>query len=162
MFYQKEISIITHLTDKPQLDSYLMEEKYIVINLIEAGIPSQGSLQTVKTQKFRKYDLLTNKIGLSYKFGVEIILSMYLKRLHIPMNIEAYIQSIDQSGKSWERASLCQQEEEEDGGKKENTKNIMPHILDDITTVKEPTIYINKESDLEEDNQVVEKEQEII
>ncbi|TBU06339.1 hypothetical protein CWI38_2595p0010, partial [Hamiltosporidium tvaerminnensis] len=58
--------------------------------------------------ELRKYDLLANKLGLIYNFSVEIILYVmdrdsivtkyhkkYLKRLQIPMNVEAYIQFIE-------------------------------------------------------------------
>ncbi|TBU03007.1 hypothetical protein CWI37_0374p0020, partial [Hamiltosporidium tvaerminnensis] len=109
------------------------------ITLIEVGITSQDSLQIVETEKLRKYDLLANELGLIYKCSVEIIPYVitwdgivtkyhktYLKRLQIPINVEAYIQSIVlkktvemisfdrrrgiESGpsaeESWERASL--------------------------------------------------------
>ncbi|TBT99830.1 hypothetical protein CWI37_1201p0020, partial [Hamiltosporidium tvaerminnensis] len=68
---------------------------------------SQDSLQIVETEKLRKYDLLANELGLIYKCSVEIIPYVmtwdgivtkyhksHLKRLEIPMNVEAYIQSI--------------------------------------------------------------------
>ncbi|TBU07360.1 hypothetical protein CWI36_0286p0010, partial [Hamiltosporidium magnivora] len=74
---------------------------------IEVGITSHDSLQIVETEKLRKYDLLANEMGLIYKFGVEIIPYVmtwdgivtkyhksHLRRLEIPMNVEAYIQSI--------------------------------------------------------------------
>ncbi|TBU13263.1 hypothetical protein CWI38_0485p0040, partial [Hamiltosporidium tvaerminnensis] len=87
----------------------------------------------------RKYDLLANELGLIYKCSVEIIpyvmtwdgiVTKYhkspLKRLEIPMNVEAYIQSIGlkktvetisfdrrrgleselNAEESWERASM--------------------------------------------------------
>ncbi|TBU20598.1 hypothetical protein CWI38_0046p0010, partial [Hamiltosporidium tvaerminnensis] len=109
------------------------------ITLIEVGITSQDSLQIVETKTLRKYDLLANKLGLIYKCSVEIIPYVmtwdgivtkyhksHLKRLEIPMNVEAYIQSIVlkktvetisfdrrrglESGlnaeESWERASM--------------------------------------------------------
>ncbi|TBU11570.1 hypothetical protein CWI38_1133p0020 [Hamiltosporidium tvaerminnensis] len=105
-------------------------------------------------------------VGLSYKFSVEIIPYVvtwdsivpkyhktYAKRLQIPKNIEAYIQSIalkmtvetisfDRRRRlDWERASL---NNEEDCVKTENTKN------------KEPTINANKELESEEEIEVVE------
>ncbi|TBU09061.1 hypothetical protein CWI36_0067p0010, partial [Hamiltosporidium magnivora] len=97
------------------------------------------SLQIVETEKLRKYDLLANELGLIYRCSVEIIPYVmtwdgivtkyhksHLKRLEIPMNVEAYIQSIVlkktvetisfdrrrglESGlnaeESWERASM--------------------------------------------------------
>ncbi|TBU13527.1 hypothetical protein CWI38_0404p0050 [Hamiltosporidium tvaerminnensis] len=82
--------------------------------------------------------------------------------------------------KSWERASLSvisgaemhkqstpplkQVDNEEDGVKTENTKNILPLILDGITTAKEPTIYTNEELELEleEEIEVVEIVERII
>ncbi|TBU02101.1 hypothetical protein CWI37_0556p0010, partial [Hamiltosporidium tvaerminnensis] len=97
------------------------------------------SLQIVETEKLRKYDLLANELGLIYRCSVEIIPYVmtwdgivtkyhksHLKRLEIPMNVEAYIQAIVlkktvetisfdrrrgfESGlnaeESWERASM--------------------------------------------------------
>ncbi|TBU13299.1 hypothetical protein CWI38_0381p0040 [Hamiltosporidium tvaerminnensis] len=78
-----------------------------MITLIEVGITSQDSLQIVETKTLRKYDFLANELGLIYKFSVEIISYVmtwdgivtkyhksHLKRLEIPMNVDAYIQSI--------------------------------------------------------------------
>ncbi|TBT97544.1 hypothetical protein CWI39_2884p0010 [Hamiltosporidium magnivora] len=72
------------------------------ITLIEVRITSQDSFQIVKTEKLRKYDLLTNELGLIYKCSVEIIpyvMTWYgivtkyhkshIKRLEIPMKVEA-------------------------------------------------------------------------
>ncbi|TBT98924.1 hypothetical protein CWI37_1537p0010 [Hamiltosporidium tvaerminnensis] len=77
------------------------------ITHIEVGITSQYSVQTVKTEKLRNYDLVENDLGLIYKWGAEMIPYVmtwdgivteynktYAKRLQIPMNVEAYIQSI--------------------------------------------------------------------
>ncbi|TBT98395.1 hypothetical protein CWI36_2404p0020 [Hamiltosporidium magnivora] len=109
-----------------------------------------NSLQIVETEKLRKYDLLANELGLIYKCSEEIISYVmnwdgivtkyhktYVKRLQIPMNVEAYIQSI------------------EDDVKTENKKNILPLILDGTTTEKEPTINTNEELELEEEVEVV-------
>ncbi|TBU05961.1 hypothetical protein CWI36_0543p0010, partial [Hamiltosporidium magnivora] len=121
----------------------------------------------------------------------------YLKRLQIPINVEAYIQSIVlkktvemisfdrrrgiESGpnaeESWERASLSvilgaeihkqpipplkQVDNEEDDVKKENTKNILPFILDDVTRPEEPMIDMNDKSDVEKENKVVKVTEEI-
>ncbi|TBU07723.1 hypothetical protein CWI39_0279p0010, partial [Hamiltosporidium magnivora] len=157
------------------------------ITFIEVGITSQDSLQIVETEKLRKYDLLTNELGLMYVWIGDIIPYVitwdgivtkyhktYVKRLQIPMNVEAYIQSISgpNAEESWERASLSvilgaemhkqpipplkQVDNGEDDVKTENTKNILPHILNGITTVKEPTIDTNEELELEEEIEVVE------
>ncbi|TBU11951.1 hypothetical protein CWI38_0965p0010, partial [Hamiltosporidium tvaerminnensis] len=120
-------------------DIFILDKKKNKITLIEVGITSQDSLQIVETEKLRKYDLLANGLGLIYKCSVEIIPYVmtwdgivikyhksHLKRLEIPMNVEAYIQSIVlkktvetisfdrrrglESGlnaeESWERASM--------------------------------------------------------
>ncbi|TBU20063.1 reverse transcriptase, partial [Hamiltosporidium tvaerminnensis] len=120
-------------------DIFILDKKKNKITLIEVGITSQDSLQTLETEKLRKYDLLANELGLIYKCSVEIIPYVmtwdgivikyhksHLKRLEIPMNVEAYIQSIVlkktvetisfdrrrglESGlnaeESWERASM--------------------------------------------------------
>ncbi|TBU12814.1 reverse transcriptase [Hamiltosporidium tvaerminnensis] len=88
-------------------DIFILDMKKNKITLIEVGITSQDSLQIVETEKLRKYDLLANELGLIYKCSVEIILYVmtwdgivtkyhksHLKRLEIPMNVDAYIQSI--------------------------------------------------------------------
>ncbi|TBU11098.1 hypothetical protein CWI38_1388p0020 [Hamiltosporidium tvaerminnensis] len=106
-------------------------------------------------------------LGLIYKCSVEIIPYVmtwdeyvtkyhksHLKRLEIPMNVEAYIQSIvpkktvetisfdrrrglesrPNAEESWETTPpLKQLDNEDDGVKTENTKNILPLILDGIT-----------------------------
>ncbi|TBU13042.1 hypothetical protein CWI38_0550p0030 [Hamiltosporidium tvaerminnensis] len=120
-------------------DIFVLDKRRNKITLIEVGITSQDSLQIVETEKLRKYNLLANELGLIYKCSVEIIPyeitwagivtkyhKTYLKRLQIPINVEAYIQSIVikktvemisfdrrrgiESGpsaeESWERASL--------------------------------------------------------
>ncbi|TBT99696.1 hypothetical protein CWI39_1926p0020 [Hamiltosporidium magnivora] len=46
--------------------------------------------------------------------------------------------------------------------KTENTKNILPLILDGITTAKEPKTNTNKELELEEEKEVVEMVEIII
>ncbi|TBT97542.1 hypothetical protein CWI37_2205p0010 [Hamiltosporidium tvaerminnensis] len=80
---------------------------------------------------------------------------------------------------SWERASLSvilgaeihkqpippplkQVDNEEDDVKTENTKNILPLILDGITTAKEPSTNTNEELELEEEIEVVEMVERII
>ncbi|TBU12923.1 hypothetical protein CWI38_0583p0010, partial [Hamiltosporidium tvaerminnensis] len=85
----------------------ILDNEYAEITLIEVGITSQDSLQIVETEKLRKYDLLANELGLIYRCSVEIIpyvmtwdgivtkyYKSHLKRLEIPMNVEAYIRSI--------------------------------------------------------------------
>ncbi|TBU13251.1 hypothetical protein CWI38_0488p0010, partial [Hamiltosporidium tvaerminnensis] len=191
-------------------DIFILDKIQNRITLIEVGITSQDSLQIVETEKLRKYDLLANELGLIYKCSVEIIPYIitwdgivtkyhktYLKRLQIPINVEAYIQSIVlkktvemisfyrrrgiESGpnaeESWERASLSvilgaeihkqpipplkQVDNEEDDVKKENTKNILPFILDDVTRPEEPMIDMNDKSDVEKENKVVKVMEEI-
>ncbi|TBU10160.1 hypothetical protein CWI38_1977p0010, partial [Hamiltosporidium tvaerminnensis] len=108
-------------------DIFVLDKRRNKITLIEVGITSQDSLQIVETDKLRKYDLLANELGLIYKYGIVTKYhKTYLKRLQIPINVEAYIQSIVlkktvemisfdrrrgiESGpsaeESWERASL--------------------------------------------------------
>ncbi|TBU13171.1 hypothetical protein CWI38_0512p0060, partial [Hamiltosporidium tvaerminnensis] len=177
-------------------DIFILDKKKNKITLIEVGITSQDSLQIVETKKLRKYDLLANELGLIYKCSVEIIPYVmtwdgivtkyhksHLKRLEIPMNVEAYIQSIvlkktveiisfdRQRGLDWERASmgvimraemheeptppLKEDKREEDGAKNFKPKNNTPLISQGGTTLEEPTNNINKESDLEEETKVV-------
>ncbi|TBT97996.1 hypothetical protein CWI37_1960p0010, partial [Hamiltosporidium tvaerminnensis] len=88
-------------------DIFILDKKKNKITLIEVGITSQDSLQKVETKKLWKYDYLANYLGLICKCSVEIIPyvmtwdgivtkyhNSHLKRLEIPMNVEAYIQSI--------------------------------------------------------------------
>ncbi|TBU12087.1 reverse transcriptase, partial [Hamiltosporidium tvaerminnensis] len=171
-------------------DVFILDKKKNKITLIEVGITSQDSLQIVETEKLRKYNLLANELGLIYKCSVEIIPYVmtwdgivtkyhksHLKRLEIPMNEETYIQSIVlkktleticfdrrkglESGlnaeESWDRASM-----DENGDKTENKKNNTPHISEEGTTLDEPTNNINKESDLEEETEVVKEVEENI
>ncbi|TBU13440.1 hypothetical protein CWI38_0430p0010 [Hamiltosporidium tvaerminnensis] len=74
-------------------DIFILDKKKNKITLIEVGITSQDSLQIVETEKLRKYDLLANELGLIYKCSVEII-PYVMTWDEIPMNVEAYIQSI--------------------------------------------------------------------
>ncbi|TBU11607.1 hypothetical protein CWI38_1119p0010, partial [Hamiltosporidium tvaerminnensis] len=192
-------------------DIFISDKRQNRIALIEVGITSQDSLQIVETEKLRKYDLLANELGLIYKCSVEIIPYVmtwdgivtkyhksHIKRLEIPMNVEAYIQSIVlkktvetisfdrrrglESGlnaeESWESASmgvimrsemheeptppLKEAKREEDGGKILKTKNNTPLISQGGTTLEEPTININEESDLEEEAVVVKEVEENI
>ncbi|TBU13510.1 hypothetical protein CWI38_0408p0010, partial [Hamiltosporidium tvaerminnensis] len=189
---------------------FLLDMRQNRITLIEVGITSQDSLKIVETEKLRKYDLLANELGFVYKCSVEIIpyvmtwygivtkyYKTYVKRLQIPMNVEAYIQfivlkktvetiSFDrrrglESGpnaeESWGRASLsvvfelrCKttntffkaRDNEEDDVKTENTKNLLPLILDGITTAKEPSTNTNEELEEEEEIEVGEMVERII
>ncbi|TBU20728.1 reverse transcriptase [Hamiltosporidium tvaerminnensis] len=175
-------------------DIFILDKRQNRITLIEVGITSQDSLQIVETEKLRKS---------FYKCRIEIIPYVmtwdgivtkyhktYVKRLQIPMNVEAYIQSIvlkkivetisfdRRRGLDWERASLSviigaemhkqpipplkQVDNEEDHVKTENTKNILTLILDGITTAKEPITNTNEELELEEEIEVVEMVERII
>ncbi|TBU12064.1 hypothetical protein CWI38_0914p0040 [Hamiltosporidium tvaerminnensis] len=80
-------------------DIFILDKKKNKITLIEVGITSQDSLQIVETEKLRKYDLLANDVEIiPYVMTWDGIVTKYhkshLKRLEIPMNVEAYIQSI--------------------------------------------------------------------
>ncbi|TBU06589.1 hypothetical protein CWI39_0461p0010, partial [Hamiltosporidium magnivora] len=169
-------------------DLFILDKKKNKITLIEVGITFQDSLQIVETEKLRKYDPLANELGLIYKCSDGIVKKYhksYLKRLEIPMNEETYIQSIVlkktleticfdrrkglESGlnaeESWDRASMgviMRAEIDENGDKTENKKNNTPHISEEGTTLDEPTNNINKESDLEEETEVVKEVEENI
>ncbi|TBU13432.1 hypothetical protein CWI38_0432p0010 [Hamiltosporidium tvaerminnensis] len=181
-------------------DIFILDKKKNKITLIEVGITSQDSLQIVETEKLRKYDLLANELGLIYRCSVEIILYVmtwdgivtkyhksHLKRLEIPMNVEAYIQSIVLK-KTVETISFDRRREleasmgvimrsemheepipplkeakrEEDGVKILKPKNNTPLISQGGTTLEEPTNNINEESDLEEEKIVVKEVEENI
>ncbi|TBU20067.1 hypothetical protein CWI38_0138p0040 [Hamiltosporidium tvaerminnensis] len=142
------------------------------ITLIEVRITSQDSFQIVKTEKLRKYDLLTNELGLIYKCSVEIIpyvMTWYgivtkyhkshIKRLEIPMKktvetisfdrrrgLEASMGVIMRSEMHEEPTpSLKEAKREEDGAKNLKLKNNTPLISQGGITLEEPTININEE-----------------
>ncbi|TBT98515.1 hypothetical protein CWI36_2356p0010, partial [Hamiltosporidium magnivora] len=152
-------------------DIFILDKKKNKITLIEVGITSQDSLQIVETEKLKKYDLLANELGLIYRCSVEIIPYVmtwdgivtkyhksHLKRLEIPHNLEACIQSIE-TEKTVEtifierrRGLECintlilplKQVSREDDGAKNNTL----FISEGGITLDEPTININEESEL--------------
>ena len=91
--------------DRP--DIFILDKRRREIVLIEVGITSQDRLQTVETEKTRKYDLLANKLGLEYKCKTRIIPYVmtwdgvvtkhhrrYVKEIGLTEVIEAYIQTI--------------------------------------------------------------------
>ncbi|TBU11605.1 hypothetical protein CWI38_1120p0010, partial [Hamiltosporidium tvaerminnensis] len=165
-------------------DIFILDMKKNKITHIEVGITSHDSLQIVETEKLRKYDLLANEMGLIYKFGVEIIPYVmtwdgivtkyhksHLRRLEIPMNVEAYIQSIVlkktvetisfdrrrglESGlnaeKSWERASMGVIMRAERHEEPTSPLKLAKREEDGINN-------INEESDLEEETILVKEE----
>ncbi|TBU20668.1 hypothetical protein CWI38_0037p0020 [Hamiltosporidium tvaerminnensis] len=91
-----EIRVVTRIKTDVKIrcnrqDIYILDKKHNRITLIE----------------LRKYDLLANELGFVYKCSVEIIpyvmtwdgivtkyYKTYVRRLQIPMNVEAYIQFI--------------------------------------------------------------------
>ncbi|TBU12772.1 hypothetical protein CWI38_0635p0030, partial [Hamiltosporidium tvaerminnensis] len=174
-------------------DIFILDKKKNKITLIEVGITCQDSLQIVETKKLRKYDLLANDLIISYVMTWDGIVTKYhkshLKRLEIPMNVEAYIQSIVikktvetisfdrrrelESGlnaeESWKSEMheeptppLKEEKREEDGVKTLKPKNNTPLISQGGTTLEEPTNNINEESDLEEETKVVKEVDENI
>ncbi|TBU04426.1 hypothetical protein CWI36_0764p0030 [Hamiltosporidium magnivora] len=162
-----EVKIRNH---RPNI--FILDKKKNKITLIEVGITSQDSLQIVETEKLRKYDLLAHEFGLIYKCSVEIIPYVmtwdrivtkyhksHLKRLEIPMKVEAYNLSIVLKKMRASRGvikrsrmhlepitPLKEAKREEDGG----------------TTLEEPTNNINEESDLEKETAVVKEVEENI
>ncbi|TBT96651.1 hypothetical protein CWI36_3479p0010, partial [Hamiltosporidium magnivora] len=115
-----------------------------------------------------------NELGLIYKCGVEIIPYVmtwdgivtkyhksHLKRLEIPMYVEAYIQSIVLK-KTVETISFDRRRglEDEDGVKILKTKNNTPLFSQGGATLEEPTNNINEESDLKEETVLVREVEE--
>ena len=87
-------------------DIFILDKSINNVALVELGHNSQDSLQMVETEKLWKYDLFSNHSGLIYKFTIKMhhyvinwygILTKYykyyIKKLRLPMNVEAYIQS---------------------------------------------------------------------
>ncbi|TBU08033.1 reverse transcriptase [Hamiltosporidium tvaerminnensis] len=152
-------------------DIFILDKKKNMITLREVKITSQ------------KYGLLTNELGLIYKCSVKIIPYVmtwdcivtkyhksHLKRLEIPMNVEAYNLSIVLKKMvetiSFDRirgleASMgvikrSRMHEEPITPLKEAKRE------EDGTTLEEPTNNINEESDLEKETAVVKEVEENI
>ncbi|TBU20583.1 hypothetical protein CWI38_0032p0070 [Hamiltosporidium tvaerminnensis] len=113
----------------------------------------------IKTEKLRKYDLLANELGLIYKCSVEIIpyvMTWDGIRLQIPMNIEAYIQSIVLKKTvetiSFDRRRLFIDEEDLMSLGAEIHKQPISHLK----------LVDNEEDDLEDEIEVVETVERII
>ena len=90
--------------DRP--DIFVKDKRRNTITLIEVGITNQDILQTVETEKLRKYDVLANELSMIHKCKVNIIPYVltwdgvvttyhekYRKELKVTNHIEAYIQS---------------------------------------------------------------------
>ncbi|TBU03003.1 hypothetical protein CWI37_0375p0030, partial [Hamiltosporidium tvaerminnensis] len=110
----------------------------------------------------------------------EYIQSIVLKKTveTISFDRRRGLESGPNAEESWERASLSvilkarmykqstpplkQADNEEDDVKMENTKNILPLILDGITTAEQPTTNTNEELELEEEIEVVKNVERII
>ena len=89
-------------------DIVVIDKKRREITLIEVGITSQERLQTVETEKKRKYDVLANKLGMEHGgYKTRIIPYVmtwdgvvtnfhrrYAKEIGITDAIEAYIQAV--------------------------------------------------------------------
>ncbi|KAK1348504.1 hypothetical protein CWI38_0583p0060 [Hamiltosporidium tvaerminnensis] len=108
---------------------------------IEAYIKSKVLKKTVET--------------ISFDDKVELCLSQMPKKASLSVIEEAETHKQP-------RTPLKRVDNEEDDVKTENTKNITPLILDGRNPVKEPTININEESDLAEDNEMIKIEGRII
>ena len=91
--------------DRP--DIFVMDKKKKEITLIEIGITNLDLLTRVENEKTRKYDLVANELGLSYKCRVKIIpyvmtwdgvVTKYHKKhsneIGLQPKVEAYIQSV--------------------------------------------------------------------
>ncbi|TBU05663.1 hypothetical protein CWI36_0601p0020 [Hamiltosporidium magnivora] len=165
-------------------DIFILDKKKNKITLIEVGITSQDSLQIVETEKIRKYDLLANELGLIYKCSVEIIpyvmtwdgivtknSKLHLKRLKLPMNVQAYIQSIVLK-KAFETISFDRRrrhdasidvimKSEMYGEPSHPLKQASREEDEEATAFEELTININEESDLEEETTVVKEVEEM-
>ena len=92
---------LKNIPDRP--DIMVHDKKRREIILIEVGITGQDRLQTVETEKKRKYDVLANKLGMEYGCPTRIIPYVmtwdgivtnyhkkYLRDIGITDSIEAY------------------------------------------------------------------------
>ena len=88
-------------------DIFIFDKYKNEIILVEVGITSIDNLNKVENEKLRKYDILANELGLIYKCKTKIVPYVmtwegvvskyhkkYLKELDVPIEAEAYMQSI--------------------------------------------------------------------
>ncbi|TBU12563.1 hypothetical protein CWI38_0710p0030 [Hamiltosporidium tvaerminnensis] len=169
-------------------DIFVLDKRRNKITLIEVGITSQDSLQIVETEKLRKYDLLANELGLIYKCSVEIIPYVitwdgivtkyhksHLKRLEIPMNVEAYIQSIVLKKtvvkisfdrlrrlRCFKRDKIDEEPTPSKIMLKNQRQKIKPHYYKSRNQIRGTDDKLNEESDLEEETIVVKEVEENI
>ena len=86
-------------------DIVVHDKKRKVITLIEIGITSQDQLQTVESEKKKKYDILANELGAMHNCKTRIIPYVlkwdgivtkihksYAKEIGVTTKIESYIQ----------------------------------------------------------------------
>ncbi|TBU13285.1 hypothetical protein CWI38_0479p0040 [Hamiltosporidium tvaerminnensis] len=125
-------------------DIFILDKKKNKITLIEVGITSQDSLQ------IEKYDLLANELGLIYRCCVEII-PYVMTWDEIPMNVEAYIQSIVLK-KTVETISLDRRRRLESGlNAEESWERASMGVIRRSEMYEEPTLPL-KEAKREEDS----------
>ena len=87
-------------------NKFVLDKSRKEIIFIKVGITNQDLLQTVETEKTRKYDVLANELSQIYKCKSKIILfvitwdvvvtkyhKQHNKNLEIPINVQAYIQT---------------------------------------------------------------------
>ncbi|KAK1349155.1 hypothetical protein LUQ84_001834 [Hamiltosporidium tvaerminnensis] len=111
----------------------------------------EAYIQSIVLKKTFKIISFDRRIGL--ESGPNAEESWERASLSVILGAEMYKQAIP---------SLKQEDNEEDDVKTENTKNILPLILDGITTVKEPTLNANEELELEEEIEGVKMVERII
>ncbi|KAF7681000.1 hypothetical protein TCON_2385 [Astathelohania contejeani] len=61
------------LVKNNRIDIFINDKRENEIILVVVSITSQDNLQIVETEKKRKYDLLTNELGLLYKAKTKIV-----------------------------------------------------------------------------------------
>ena len=94
-------------------DLFVYDKKKREITLIEVGVTNQDVLQTVESEKKRKYDLLANELALIHKAKVNIVPIVmtwdgivtnyhrkYLKEIEITNSIHA-IQSTKEDSREY-------------------------------------------------------------
>ncbi|TBU12971.1 hypothetical protein CWI38_0569p0030 [Hamiltosporidium tvaerminnensis] len=145
-----------------QIRSHSVQEFFIMSDKndvkIRLGITSQDSLQIVEIETLRKSYLLFILEIIPYVMTWDSIMTKYHRTYTvetISFDRRRGLESRPNAEQSWKRASLI-------GANQINSINIISLILDGLTTVKEPTININKKSDLEEDNEVVKRAEKMI
>ncbi|TBU20517.1 hypothetical protein CWI38_0058p0030 [Hamiltosporidium tvaerminnensis] len=164
--------LATHYEKKARPDIFILDKRKNKVTFIEFRkydlFANELGLVYKCSARFFIYVMTWDGIVTKYQKKYEYIQSILLKKTveTISFDRRRGLESLPNAEESWKRASssfilearmhkqstppLKQADNEEDDVKMENTKNILPFILDGITTAEQPTTNTNEELELEE------------